>query len=334
MSGPKCSEYTLTPEQRRKLDEERLCKFNLQIEEYRKKNRREELEKKMQIESADNNIAVAFSSFAETSNKTNIKTDSTETRLINQLNSMLTDNQLSMDLIPQIEAKISRLCSITDKNYRKNFIAVSIKPLLKEYEQYKELKIKHEVLCSISDVSYQPIKFSDSSLENLNQEISWLESKIAEDEEKAYIQKSIDEVMSDMGYDVIGHRDVTKKSGKHFRNELYSYEDGTAVNVTFSDDGDIAMELCGLDDTDRLPETSEANQLCDCMESFCKDFTEIEKRLKVKGVVLKRRLHMLPPDVEHAQIINVSEYESESNTTNFKDQRKHKVKSKTLQRNV
>ncbi|MBR3746728.1 MAG: hypothetical protein IKN27_07185, partial [Selenomonadaceae bacterium] len=163
-------------------------------------------------------------------------------------------------------------------------------------------------------------------------EITRLRKKIARDDEKSYISKCLDEVMSDMGYDVIGHREVTKKSGKHFKNELFSYEDGTAVNVTLSDDGYIAMELCGLDDIDRLPEADESEKLCEHMESFCEDFGEIERRLAEKGVILRKRIQRLPPSVEYAQILNVSDYKITGNVEHFNYKHHREKNSQPLQR--
>lgn len=80
--------------------------------------------------------------------------------------------------------------------------------------------------------------------------------------------------------------------------------------MTYADDGKITMELGGLDTDDRLPDAAEAKQLCESMESFCDDFSEIEKRLEAKGVVLKSRLALLPPSEDYAQIINVSDYQT------------------------
>ena len=91
-------------------------------------------------------------------------------------------------------------------------------------------------------------------------------------------------------------------------NELYTYGEGTAVNVTYSSDGKIAMELGGIDATDRLPNDHETSVLCESMEQFCDDFKEIEKRLLAKGVVLASRISMLPPSAEYAQIINTTDY--------------------------
>ena len=138
--------------------------------------------------------------------------------------------------------------------------------------------------------------------------------------------------MRDMGYEVIGRRAVTKKSGKHFESELFSYADGTAVNVTVADDGHIAMELCGLDAIDRLPDDAESERLCGYMETFCEDFGEIERRLAEKGVALRNRIQRLPPNVEYAQILNVSDYEMRGEVEHFNHRKRREKTSQPLQR--
>ena len=114
--------------------------------------------------------------------------------------------------------------------------------------------------------------------------------------------------MAEMGYDVIGQREVTKRSGKHFRNELYRYGEETAINVTYSDDGQIAMELGKLDQKDRVPTVSESNYLVNQMVIFCERFSELEKRLAKKGVKLGKRIALTSPSADYAQIINSNEY--------------------------
>ena len=140
--------------------------------------------------------------------------------------------------------------------------------------------------------------------------------------------------MEEMGYTVIGSREVTKKNGKHFRNELYTYGEGTAVNVTYSSDGKIAMELGGVDATDRLPNDHETVVLCESMEQFCDDFKEIEKRLFAKGIVLADRISLLSPSAEYAQIINTTDYNmtEKAETLQTKKQRRATTKRKALRK--
>lgn len=181
---------------------------------------------------------------------------------------------------------------------------------------------------------YVPQKFvcSSDAVAKLKDEIARIKTIADEDEEQSYISNCIDEVMEEMGYSVLGSREVTKKNGRHFRNELFTYSEGTAVNVTYSSDGKIAMELGGIDTEDRLPESNEAKVLCNAMENFCADFNEIEKRLAQKGVVLADRISLLPPSADYAQIINTSDYYMEKQTDRIharKDERRVQ-KNKTL----
>ena len=163
---------------------------------------------------------------------------------------------------------------------------------------------------------------SENGIANLKAEISKLEAEALENSEQEYIAETIDEVMEEMGYDLIGSREVTKKSGKRFRDELYTFSEGTAVNIRYDNQGKIAMELGGIDSTDRLPSSSEASRLEDEMVAFCDKFTEFEKRLAAKGIVCKNRVSHLPPKAEYAQIINTSDYDMKTEIETFKAERR------------
>jgi hypothetical protein len=142
----------------------------------------------------------------------------------------------------------------------------------------------------------------------LKSQIAILEKEILMQTEQSYISDSIKEVMIEMDYDILGNQSVTKRSGKRFRNELFSYGDGTAINVTYDDEGQIAMELGGISRTDRIPTSEETKVLCKDMESFCTDFKIFEEKLKEKGVTVSTRISMSPPIAEHATIINIDDY--------------------------
>lgn len=245
----------------------------------------------------------------------------------------------------EVEEVSARLGSITDEVFLKNFIALTANPLIKRAQQFisecAECQEEFETLCTeyvaLCELYYyvaQEYTCSRISIQALQSEIQRIKDTVAENDEQAYISECLDEVMTDMGYSVLGSREVTKRNGKRFRNELYTYGEGTAVNVTYSSDGKIAMELGGIDARDRIPTAQETEKLCDSMEQFCDDFKEIEKRLLAKGVVLADRISLLPPDAEYAQIINTSDYsmETEAETISVKKQRRSVSKQKALRR--
>lgn len=253
------------------------------------------------------------------------KLDEDKNALITELKLLVNNDILPVEYKIKAKELIEQLSDISDTEHLKNFNALSIRPLIKscnsymaEYEQYhtefEELYSEYNALCELYYYVPQEYVCSADAVAKLKDEIDRIKSIAAEDEEQAYISNCIDEVMEEMGYSVLGSREVTKKNGRHFRNELYTYGEGTAVNVTYSSDGKIAMELGGIDTTDRLPDNDETKVLCDAMEDFCTDFKEIEKRLLQKGIVLADRISLLPPSADYAQIINTSDYKLEQET--------------------
>lgn len=176
-------------------------------------------------------------------------------------------------------------------------------------QEYKKLILQYEILFrNNGGTQIQMVPFDAKAVEKLKSLVAVEEVKAQQAAEKAYIAAALDETMSEMGYDIIGQREVTKRSGRHFRNELYRYSEETAINVTYSDDGQIAMELGKLDQTDRVPTASESNYLANQMMGFCEKFSELEERLSRKGVNLGKRIALSPPSADYAQIINSSDY--------------------------
>lgn len=203
--------------------------------------------------------------------------------------------------------------------FRDTLFTTSIKPLFKQQQvelaqysreesEYQRLLMYYVDLCEELSVPQNPLPWSPGVMETLRGKIREMEQHILLREEEAYIYRTLDEVMQEMGYSILGTREVTKRSGKHFRHALYTFEDGTAINVTYSDNGQIAMELGGLDDQERIPDEQEMIYLCEAMDGFCTSFRQIEEQMRKHGIVLKERIRMLPPTEENAQIINTEDY--------------------------
>jgi hypothetical protein len=234
----------------------------------------------------------------------------------------------------QLEIK-KKAEEITNDNFIDNFYAMTVTPFLKKCRKYHELMEENgeefEELCSkyryYSDylglIATQD-SFSIEQMEALRERVQTLEQQCEQLEEQRYISEAVDEVMRDMGYHVIGSREVTKKSGRRFRNELYHFSEGTAVNITYASSGQISMELGGVDYCDREPSEKECSTLCEEMTDFCDSFKEVERRLKEKGVILASRISMLPPSEEYAQIINVKDYDMKETVECFATETKHK----------
>lgn len=264
----------------------------------------------------DKGFSVSFTDVQTVSQST---IDESKFKIRSQIVEIKNNQNLPKDLVDKLDATLSKIESIDNESFLKNYSSITVSPLLKRCKQYLvEYEACHEefeknyaeyiALCDLYFYVAQEYQCSSASSEVLKDEIKRIKKQVEVDDEQAYISDCLDEVMEEMGYTVIGSREVIKKNGKHFHNELYTYGEGTAVNVTYSSDGKIAMELGGIDTTDRLPNSCETTVLCESMENFCENFKEIEKRLITKGVVLAERISLLPPSVEYAQIINTADY--------------------------
>ena len=247
--------------------------------------------------------------------------------------SLLSTPTLPLELRVKVQNAIDKANSIHNDDFIKNFNAVTVKPLIDECQDYiknieiygaefEELEAEYKILCADAHITPKMFTMSESGIAELKAEVSKLEAEALENSEQEYIAEAIDEVMEEMGYDLIGSREVTKKSGKRFRDELYTFSEGTAVNIRYDNQGKIAMELGGIDKTDRLPSSSEASRLEDEMVAFCDKFTEFEKRLAAKGIICKNRVRHLPPKAEYAQIINSSDYDMKTEVETFKAERR------------
>ena len=211
------------------------------------------------------------------------------------------------------------LIALGEANDLSTFEALSLTPLRekaareeKEYlavkEEYHTLLREYRALCALIGTKPLETDCTVIGIDLLKRYINALRYEIAYDDEESYIGDVLNRVMREMGYHVLAERTVDKKSGKRFSHELYSYHDGTVVNVTTADDGKITMELGKPDTVDRLPTEQEIDTLCYEMEAFCRDFGEIEERLLRYGVVVAERIALLPPTAEYAQIINTEDY--------------------------
>lgn len=239
----------------------------------------------------------------------------------------------------QLKLKAEEIDSV---DFIENYYAMSIVPFVKECKAYhcayvgygdkfKELLAEYRILAGELGVQSKDYFFSMEAINELTEKVKEMELKRQEQEEQEYISRCMDSVLEAMGYKTIGEREIIKKDGRRFHNELYLFDEGTAVNVTYSSNGQITMELGGLDQTDRIPSDDECRSLAEDMVSFCDDYFEIEKKLKKLGVVTQR-ISVLPPEAQFAQIINTSDYIMTENVENYES--KHTKKSGIMEKQL
>ena len=228
----------------------------------------------------------------------------------------------------EVEHAISRMKMANENRQLVAFCSIELPDVLKDCRTFLSLWNKdgenYRKLCRSyaawkkrnGSQDIEIIPFEAGAVDRLETLIRAEEEKAQAAAEQKYIQETLTEVMQDMGYDVLGARDVTKRSGKHFRNELYQYGEDTAVNVTYADDGQISMELGKIDIADRVPTKAEGAYLESQMVHFCDRFKELEARMQEKGIKIGKRIALAPPTADYAQIINKEDYEMQDRMQN------------------
>lgn len=230
---------------------------------------------------------------------------------LDRLRSLIAEPLLSDGQKSALKNAEQVLGGISDKNFAENYIAVSAaqaiataEKSLAEAPKFEWLLARYESLCGLCGAAAESIPHGERAL--IEEKIRLLEARLVEQSEQAYIAQAVDEVMEEMGYNLLGRRSAKKKSGGELRSELFSYNSGTAVNITYNSDR-ITMELGGLDTADRLPTPAEADRLCADMTGFCAEYREFERRLAEKGVI-PEHISLLPPEPQYAQIINTEDF--------------------------
>ena len=264
-----------------------------------------------------------------------------------ELSELLKDDSLPSDIIRDIKQAIFKLQMITEMKNLTTFDSITVMGIFKKIDTYKheadqalaaynELVARYQALCSMAGVEAKPLHYSKEAEATITAEIEQLEVNLVRQQEQAYIAECFDVVMQEMGYDLIGTREVKKRSGKKFRNELFTFNEGTAVNVTFSPDGQISMELGGLAREDRIPTAEESEVLTRDMETFCGEFADFERRLKERGIIVGNRIALSPPSTDYAAIINVNDYDVSESTQisemNAKEKRRKAAEKKVMRR--
>lgn len=240
--------------------------------------------------------------------------------LHSRLLELLRGDALPLDIAEEIKRAMVNLQRIGELQSLSTFDSITVSNLQKKVDAYKrdfeqrkaafeELTERYKALCTMTGEDAKALPFGGGAEAEIAAEIERLEGLLVRQQEQAYIAETVDEVMAEMGYDLIGTREVRKKSGKRFRNELFTFDEGTAVNVTFASDGQISMELGGIGREDRVPTEEETDVLTHAMESFCGEFAEFERKLRERGIVVGNRIALSPPSAEYAAMININDYD-------------------------
>lgn len=251
-------------------------------------------------------------------------------------------DELSSFVLPDIaRQELDRLMkkaeAITSIDFLENYLVLDIDPFIKRCQicsgmDYAGIRTRYEILARERRIVPQDFDYSPEGIRDMKAAADALEAEILADQERAYIHEALEAAIQEMGYKLIGDRTVTrKKTGKQIKHSLYSLHDGTAVDVTFSDNGQIAMELGGITRSDRVPTAEESMELVEDMRNFCHDYAILEKKLAERGVQTSR-ISVMPPSAEYARMINVENYQLNDSAVDYQTQKTRKQEQKYMRK--
>lgn len=152
---------------------------------------------------------------------------------------------------------------------------------------------------------FDPFTAGDQIL-RMQKETEQLREQFLEQTCRREVNELIDQVITDMGYQVIAERITEADKGAQAR--LYRYDENTVISV-ISVDGQFTMEVVAVDQKDRPVTREEADRLYGSMERFCEDYEKIRKKLLETGKVVSKNIFHMPPDRGLARVVNRSEYQ-------------------------
>lgn len=147
------------------------------------------------------------------------------------------------------------------------------------------------------------------SLESIKKEIIQLKEKVSERNHLQYIAQSVDEVMEDMGLNIIDSEILIEKES-YSEHNIYQFDDDGALNVYMSENGSVMMEVAVAGKGKELNEVEKQNAVAK-MVSFCSKYPEIKTKLEAKGLVFQE-VNNLPPIEAFAKKQDIQEIEKKA----------------------
>lgn len=178
-------------------------------------------------------------------------------------------------------------------------------------ESFEEAYIEYRAICQILGRKpahyYLNVDTVQADIEEMKQNTIELQEEHLRIQESLEITRIFNEVMDEMGYQVLATKDIAKKSGGKVQNTVFSYGEGSGIHVMDSGSR-ITMEIVGLDDGNGEITEEDKEYLEEEQVHFCESFKEIEEELAKRGVVVKQRIRMLPPSKEYSTIMDMEGY--------------------------
>lgn len=237
---------------------------------------------------------------------------------INTINELATNDKLNVSLKNNVLEIIKQLKTINNPKTLRDFCLGIVSQIInecqnylnlynKDYQEFIDLFNEYQNLCLVLHEKSQYFEFSKENLNKLK-DLNKQYRCIAEDElERQYIASAFNDILIEMGYNLLGQKSKSLNSKTFYCNRIYSYNNGNVASVVFSSDGQISIEIGKLKNNANLT-NQEIDLQIKSMEKLCEDLPIIEQKLQEKGIYLNERILMQPVDKEFAQTFNANEF--------------------------
>ena len=237
---------------------------------------------------------------------------------INTINELATNDKLNVSLKNNVLEIIKQLKTINNPKTLRDFCLGIVSQIInecqnylnlynKDYQEFIDLFNEYQNLCLVLHEKSQYFEFSKENLNKLK-DLNKQYRCIAEDElERQYIASAFNDILIEMGYNLLGQKSKSVNSKTFYCNRIYSYNNGNVASVVFSSDGQISIEIGKLKNNTNLT-NQEIDLQIKSMEKLCEDLPIIEQKLQEKGIYLNERILMQPVDKEFAQTFNANEF--------------------------
>ena len=179
------------------------------------------------------------------------------------------------------------------------------------HEHILKLTVRYNALCAAKKrepFALQGFPVTEEYAKEMEARIQRMQDEMVRDREQAYIQKTVERLISGMGHEIVGHRDYPDSGNPElFKSELYRCGGSSAIKASYSSNGAVLMEIVGLSDTEREPTGAETAMLCNEMESFCQEFSELRQNLKYLGIY-QSMVYERSVEEKHARIESIRDY--------------------------
>lgn len=159
------------------------------------------------------------------------------------------------------------------------------------------LKLKTEYLV-LSKKLNRDTNVMPKTFDELTEEISKMKNELEQLTLNDYINRSLETVMEELGYDLAGSDVMTKQK---MSKKYYDFSKNSVINVSTSQNGALMFEVLGRDNKGATRNKSVVKR---DMELFCPDYELIKQKLIKHNITLEKEV-LFEPDEKYARFISI-----------------------------